>query len=358
MFSIIIPLYNKADYIAETLKSVLNQTYCDYEVIVVNDSSTDNSLEVASSFQDERIHIYTKENEGVSAARNYGIMRAKYDYIAFLDADDIWESDYLECQKKLIEIYPNAGIYSTAFYSLEKGKRKLRNVLINEHTHFLVHDYFKESVMNGLSICWTSSLCLKKEIIERIPMFRVGIKRGEDLDLWLRIALNYDVAYLNLPKVFYKTRQQHRHGLPQVRLRGPRQFQRLFPGHLPPVLLVIDPGKQRPIAAIGGIDVLHQGEVQIAVRGGGPGRHLAPACVPVGIVHIGLIDRFPRQQSGVDGLGRFAPVPGDLRDLQNAAPVVVILGVHGNGGGAATMAGHQSAQGAHQQHQAQQGQPF
>ena len=74
MFSIIIPLYNKADYIAETLKSVLNQTYCDYEVIVVNDSSTDNSLEVASSFQDERIHIYTKENEGVSAARNYGML--------------------------------------------------------------------------------------------------------------------------------------------------------------------------------------------------------------------------------------------------------------------------------------------
>ena len=74
MFSIIIPLYNKADYIAETLKSVLNQTYCDYEVIVVNDSSTDNSLEVASSFQDERIHIYTKENEGVSAARNYGMI--------------------------------------------------------------------------------------------------------------------------------------------------------------------------------------------------------------------------------------------------------------------------------------------
>lgn len=205
MFSIIIPLYNKADYIAETLKSVLNQTYCDYEVIVVNDSSTDNSLEVASSFQDERIHIYTKENEGVSAARNYGIMHAKYDYIAFLDADDIWESDYLECQKKLIEIYPDAGIYSTAFYSLEKGKRKLRNVLINEHTHFLVHDYFKESVMNGLSICWTSSLCLKKEMIKEIPMFRVGIKRGEDLDLWLRIALNYDVAYLNLPKVFYRT---------------------------------------------------------------------------------------------------------------------------------------------------------
>ena len=131
-------------------------------------------------------------------------MHAKYDYIAFLDADDIWESDYLECQKKLIEPILDAGIYSTASTLWKRGKRKLRNVLINEHIHFLVHDYFKESVMNGLSICWTSSLCLKKkkEVIKEIPMFRVGIKRGEDLDLWLRIALNYDVAYLNLPKVF------------------------------------------------------------------------------------------------------------------------------------------------------------
>lgn len=100
MFSIIIPLYNKADYVAETLRSVLNQTYNYYEVIVVNDSSTDNSLEIVSSFHDKRIHVYTKKNEGVSAARNYGIMHAKHDYIAFLDADDIWDIDYLECQKK------------------------------------------------------------------------------------------------------------------------------------------------------------------------------------------------------------------------------------------------------------------
>lgn len=64
--------------------------------------------------------IFIQKKTKVSAARNYGIMHAKYDYIAFLDADDIWESDYLECQKKLIEIYPDAGIYSTAFYSLEK----------------------------------------------------------------------------------------------------------------------------------------------------------------------------------------------------------------------------------------------
>ena len=194
MFSIIIPLYNKADYIAETLKSVLNQTYCDYEVIVVNDSSTDNSLEVASSFQDERIHIYTKENEGVSAARNYGIMHAKYDYIAFLDADDIWESDYLECQKKLIGTYPDAGIYSTAFYSLEKGKRKLRNVLINEHIHFLVHDYFKESLMAGktLDILYAEHRELFGNRQE--PVFPL-LTKILDANDWLSVQVHPDDAY-------------------------------------------------------------------------------------------------------------------------------------------------------------------
>ena len=202
MFSIIIPLYNKADYVAETLRSVLNQTYNYYEVIVVNDSSTDNSLEIVSSFHDKRIHIYTKKNEGVSAARNYGIMHAKHDYIAFLDADDIWDIDYLECQKKMIDKYPNAGIYSIAFYMIKYGKKVFCNILPNKERDFLIDDYFKQSVVNGLSICWTSSLCLRKDIIKHMPMFRVGIKRGEDLDLWLRVALEYDIAYLNQAKVF------------------------------------------------------------------------------------------------------------------------------------------------------------
>lgn len=205
MFSIIIPLYNKADYIAETLKSVLNQTYNYYEVIVVNDSSTDNSLEIVSSFHDKRIHVYTKKNEGVSAARNYGIMHAKHDYIAFLDADDIWDVDYLECQKKMIDKYPNAGIYSIGFYMIKYGKKVFCNILPNKEKDFLIDDYFKQSVVNGLSICWTSSLCLRKDIIKQMPMFRVGIKRGEDLDLWLRVALEYDIAYLNQAKVFYRT---------------------------------------------------------------------------------------------------------------------------------------------------------
>ena len=123
MFSIIIPLYNKADYIAETLKSVLNQTYCDYEVIVVNDSSTDNSLEVASSFQDERNSYLCKRKRKVYQQHVTMVLCMLNMIILLFWMQMIFgESDYLECQKKLIEIYPDAGIYSTAFYSLEKGK--------------------------------------------------------------------------------------------------------------------------------------------------------------------------------------------------------------------------------------------
>jgi len=91
MFSVVIPLYNKERSVKNTIESVLNQTFQDFEVIVVNDGSTDNSLEVVKSFNDERIRIINQKNSGVSSARNRGIKEAKYEWIAFLDADDLWE---------------------------------------------------------------------------------------------------------------------------------------------------------------------------------------------------------------------------------------------------------------------------
>ena len=91
MFSIVIPLYNKAEYVPKTLASVLNQTYSDFELIIVDDGSTDDSLEVINSFVDNRIKIVKQKNGGVSAARNRGIIEAKYELIALLDADDWWD---------------------------------------------------------------------------------------------------------------------------------------------------------------------------------------------------------------------------------------------------------------------------
>ncbi|KIC01072.1 hypothetical protein OA88_15890, partial [Flavobacterium sp. JRM] len=89
-FSIVIPLYNKAYYIENTIKSVLYQSFTDYEIIIINDGSTDNSLEKVLEFNDKRIQLYTQQNQGASVARNLGIEKAKYNYIAFLDADDLW----------------------------------------------------------------------------------------------------------------------------------------------------------------------------------------------------------------------------------------------------------------------------
>ena len=192
MFSIIIPLYNKADYIAETLKSVLNQTYCDYEVIVVNDSSTDNSLEVASSFQDERIHIYTKENEGVSAARNYGIMHAKYDYIAFLDADDIWMPDKLSTQLEYIKEVqktsnPQAGFVFMGYeFADEKGSGLGKIVHVPRQIHY------KEALKN--TTIFTSTVMIDRKWIPDEDIYMPCIE-SEDTATWWQILKKHGTGY-------------------------------------------------------------------------------------------------------------------------------------------------------------------
>jgi glycosyltransferase involved in cell wall biosynthesis len=113
MFSIVIPLYNKEKYIKRAITSVLDQTIQDFEIIVVNDGSTDNSTNIVKSITDNRIKLINQENQGVSVARNTGIENTKNEYIAFLDADDKWEPYFLEEIRKLIEINKSAGLFAT-----------------------------------------------------------------------------------------------------------------------------------------------------------------------------------------------------------------------------------------------------
>jgi len=114
-FSVIIPIYNKEKDVETTIKSVLNQTYIDYEVILVDDGSTDNSLDIVNAIEDDRIQIFTKQNEGVSKTRNYGITKAKAEYIAFLDADDYWYPNHLEILHHLIKKFPEEAWYATSY---------------------------------------------------------------------------------------------------------------------------------------------------------------------------------------------------------------------------------------------------
>ncbi|MCH7785011.1 MAG: glycosyltransferase family 2 protein, partial [Bacteroidetes bacterium] len=111
MISVIIPLYNKDKFITKTIQSVLNQTFTDFELLIVNDGSTDNSLKIAQSFNDKRLKLISIENSGVSLARNTGIKAAKHNWIALLDADDWWAPTFLEEFIEAFKLFPNYNLF-------------------------------------------------------------------------------------------------------------------------------------------------------------------------------------------------------------------------------------------------------
>ena len=129
MISVIIPLYNKEDYISTSIKSIFKQSYNDYEIIVVNDGSTDKSVDIVKAFNDERIRIINQKNAGVAAARNKGIEEAKGEYIAFLDADDEWKEDYLATQMELAEKYPQCDVFATNYEFCDANGKKTKTII-------------------------------------------------------------------------------------------------------------------------------------------------------------------------------------------------------------------------------------
>ncbi len=198
-FSIVISLFNKEDFISNTINSVLNQSFTEFEIIVVNDGSTDNSLNKIESINDKRIKIHNIKNQGVSNARNYGIKKAEANYICLLDADDYWYPDHLETVVKLINSFPDCGLYTTAY------EKKINNTLVKsiykdihkQNWSGIIENYFVSSQIN--SIAWTSTVIISKNIIKDIGYFDTNITHGagEDTDFWIRIALNYPVAFTN-----------------------------------------------------------------------------------------------------------------------------------------------------------------
>jgi glycosyltransferase involved in cell wall biosynthesis len=196
MFSIIIPLYNKENTIFNTVKSVVNQSFKEFEILIINDGSTDNSLENLQKIEDNRIKIITTENRGVSQARNLGIDKSSYPYIAFLDADDIWENNHLEVLRNLILDFPDAGLFATKYiYHYDNGIKITPFFIdINEDFRGIVPNFFKSSAV--YRIAWTSCVCVPKNILKTIGTFdeNITLGAGEDADLWTRIAVKYPVA--------------------------------------------------------------------------------------------------------------------------------------------------------------------
>lgn len=196
-FSVVIPVYNKEQEIKCTLESVLNQTFTDFEIILVDDGSTDNSISNIQDIQDNRIKIISQKNQGVSAARNTGIKNASSQYIALLDADDRWEDNYLEEQYKLIQKYPECNVFAVNyFYLYTSGKKvinKVNHLNINGEDGIL-KDYFYIAATSQPPIC-TSAVVIQKNALEQIKGFPLGIKSGEDLLTWAKLAYYYKIAY-------------------------------------------------------------------------------------------------------------------------------------------------------------------
>lgn len=201
-FSVIIPLYNKAPYVKKALESVLSQTFRDFELIVVDDGSTDESLAIAQSVLYEcntHHRLIHQDNAGVSTARNNGVAVAQGEFVSFLDADDWWAPTFLERMDELIQAYPDAGIYGTNYYYVKNGVEKV--CLAGIDTGYI--NYCKVYAERLRMPLTSISVSVSRDLFNCYKGFNAALRLGEDFDLWIKIALHSKVAFLNEPLAFY-----------------------------------------------------------------------------------------------------------------------------------------------------------
>lgn len=202
--SVVVPLYNKRYEIERSIQSVLGQSFQRFELIVVDDGSTDGSDTVAEQVDDRRFRLVRQANAGVSAARNRGIREASAGLIAFLDADDEWTSEFLATIWSLYQRYPSAGIYGTAYQRcLPNGHlEKLYLPQIPESPWSgIVPNYFR--VAQDAPLLWSSAVAIPKNVFAVVGNFPIGVPIGEDVDMWLRVALRYPVAFSHTYHAIY-----------------------------------------------------------------------------------------------------------------------------------------------------------
>lgn len=199
MFSVIIPYYRKRQYIERCIDSVLNQTFKDFEIILVDDGSNDDISGLCYEKYGNQVKLISQENQGVSAARNKGIAIAKYEYVAFLDADDSWGQSYLKNIKNVIFKEDKIKIIGSNY------TRDIKNLDdVNTPTNYkIITDYFEYQVFDN-TLFTSSSTVIQKSFFLNHDGFNSKLKRGEDLDMWFRtIASGGKVVYIENTVVFY-----------------------------------------------------------------------------------------------------------------------------------------------------------
>lgn len=198
LISIIMPNYNRGDCIEHSINGILNQTFQNFELIIIDDGSTDNSVERIKSFKSEKIKLFTQENKGVSAARNLGIQNASGNWISFCDSDDVYLPTRLETFLEL-DIDEDCLIYSGwIVFEKDKNKTIIRRILYGFEKEFDINIYqFKNLFL-------TSAVMIKKNCLDKVGGFDESLTFEEDWDLFLRIADQYPIHQIKVPTFLYQ----------------------------------------------------------------------------------------------------------------------------------------------------------
>lgn len=205
--SVVIPTHNRAECLPCAITSALNQTFQDFEIIVVDDASQDNTTRVVESFNDQRIQYLRHETtQGAAKARNAGILRAKGKYIAFLDDDDEWLPEKLKMQVDILETSPSTlgGVYTGSLDVQQSTGEIVRQLTPSKRGKI-----FDEMLIQNW-IGPTSTVMLKRECFEKVGLFDMNISFAEDYDMWIRVSKEYDFEYIKQPLVKF---HYHENGL-------------------------------------------------------------------------------------------------------------------------------------------------
>ena len=199
LISVVIPVFNGEITIQETIESVLNQTFSDFEIIVINDGSTDSTLEIVSNILDPRLNVLTYPNAGLAASRNRGITLSKGEYIAFLDADDLWTPDKLEAQLDLLQANSEAAVAYSWTNCIDKQNSFLRrgyylSVSGEVYQHLLLTNFLE----NG------SNPLIRHQALKAVGGFDESLKSSEDWEMYLRLAARYHFVAVSSPQILYR----------------------------------------------------------------------------------------------------------------------------------------------------------
>jgi len=194
LVSIIIPTYNRANFLLKTIQSIFKQTFKDFELIVINDGSDDNTREIIDSLN-YKIHYYFQKNRGVSAARNVGIKSSDCKWFAFLDSDDLWRKKKLQIQMERIQQDQSIKICYTNEKWLRNGQH-----LNQKKKHQKYSGWILEKML-PLCLISPSSVVIAREVFDEVGLFDESLPACEDYDLWLRIGIRYPITFIDQPLI-------------------------------------------------------------------------------------------------------------------------------------------------------------